>query len=96
MHTQTVHPDEATTALALMSTKTLEGVTVVRYVKTVPDENFLFIERDDGQAVAKYWSKGVVAHPNLSSRDKMVRDERQFIREHMVSGAGIIVRKVGF
>jgi transcription elongation GreA/GreB family factor len=37
MHTQTVHPDEATTALALMSLKTVEGVTEVWYVKTVPD-----------------------------------------------------------
>ena len=89
VHTRTVHTNEATTTLALMGPKTVEGVAQVRYVKTVPDENFLSIERDDGRAVAKDWSKGVVAHPNLLSRDRMVRDERRFIREHMVRGAGV-------
>ena len=87
MHTKTVHTNEATTALALMGPKTVEGVAEVQYVKTVPDENFLSIKGDDGQAVAKDWSKGLVAHPNLSSRDRMVRDERQFIREPVISGA---------
>jgi len=37
--------------------------------------------------MAKDWSKGVVAHPNSLSRDRMVRDESQFVREHVVSGA---------
>ena len=86
MHTKTIHTNEATTALALMGPKTVEGIAEVRYVKTVSDEDFLSIEGDDGRAVAKDWSEGVVAHPNSSSGDRMVRDERRFIWEHVVSG----------
>ena len=95
MHTKTVHSNEATTALALMGPKTVKGVAQVRYVKTVPDEDFLSIEGYDGRAVAKDWSKGIVAHPNLSSRDRMVRDERQFIREHVVSSACVCNQQGG-
>ncbi len=70
-------------------------------MKAILDEDFLSIEGDDGRAMAKDWSKGVVAHPNSSSRDRMVRDESQFVREHVVSGAcvgnqqGGLVRKTG-
>ena len=56
-------------------------------MKAIPDEDFLSIEGDDGQAVAKDWSKQIVAHPNPSSQDGMVRDERRIIREHMLGGA---------
>ena len=47
MHTKTVHTNEATSALALMGSKTVERVAEIRYVKTVPDEDFLSIEGDD-------------------------------------------------
>ena len=89
MHTKTVHSNEATTALALMGRKTVEGVAEVRYVKTVSDEDFLSIEGDDGRTMAKDWSKGVVAHTNPSSGDRMVRDERRFIWDHVVSGTSV-------
>jgi hypothetical protein len=95
VHAKTIHTNEATTALTLMGPKTVKGVAQVRYVKTVPDEDFLSIEGDDGRAMAKDWSKGIVAHPNSSSRDRMVRNERRFIREHVVRGAGVCNQQGG-
>ena len=89
MHAKTVHSNETTTALALMGPKTVEGVAEVRYVKTVSDENFLSIEGNDGRTVAKDWSERVVAHTNSSSGDRMVRDERRFIWDHVVSGTSV-------
>ena len=67
VHAKTIHANETTTALALMGPQTVKRVAKVRYVKTISDEEFLAIEGDDGRAMAKDWSKQIVAHPNPSS-----------------------------
>ena len=87
VHSKTIHTNETTTALTLMGPKAVERVAQVWYVEAVSDEDFLPIEGDDGRAVAKDWSKRIVAHSNPSPRDRMVRDECRLIREHVIGGS---------
>ena len=76
VHSKTIHTNETTAALTLMGPEAVERVAQVWYVEAVSDEDFLPIEGDDGRAVAKDWSKRIVAHSNPSPRYRMVRDER--------------------
>ena len=89
MHAKTVHANETTTPLTLMSPKTVERITEVRDVEAIPDEDLLAIEGDDGRAVAKVGGKRVVTHPNTPAQDRMVGNERQLIREHVVGTSGV-------
>ena len=87
MHAKTVHANETTILLTLMSPKTVERVTEVRDVEAIPDEDLLAIEGDDGCTVAKDGGKRVVTHSNTLARNRMVGNERRLIREHVVGGS---------
>jgi hypothetical protein len=51
--------------MLLVSSDTVKGVLQCQYVKTVSDENFLAIERDDGGPGTQNGRKRVVAHAYL-------------------------------
>jgi hypothetical protein len=51
----------------LVSSETVKRVLQHRYVKTVSDENFLAVERDDGRPGTQNGRKQVVAHAYSST-----------------------------
>ena len=89
MHAKTVHANETTTPLALMSLKTVQRVTEVWDMEAIPDEDRLAIEGDDSCTVTKDGGKRIVTHPNTPAQNRMVGNERRLIREHVVGGSGV-------
>jgi hypothetical protein len=57
VETQAVHSNEATSTLALMGAEAVQGISKVRDMETVPDQNLLPIERDDGGIIPTDWGK---------------------------------------
>jgi hypothetical protein len=68
VHAKTVHANEATTPLKMMSPKTVQRVTEVWDVEAIPDEDLLTIEGDDGCTLAKDGGKRFVTHPNTPAK----------------------------
>ncbi len=60
------HTNESTSALSLMGAQAVQRIPKVQYVEAIPDEDFLAIQRDDGGAIPKDWSKRIVAHASLT------------------------------
>jgi hypothetical protein len=75
IHPQTVHPNVTTALLMLMCSKAVQGVMKIWDMETMPNNNHLSVEGYDGGVVTQDWGKGVIAHANLMSRDRIVRDE---------------------
>ncbi len=57
VETQAVHSNEATSTLALMGAEAVQGISKVRDMETIPDKNFLPIQRDDGGTIPTDWGK---------------------------------------
>jgi hypothetical protein len=55
--TQTIHSNEATSALALMGVEAVQGISKVGNMETIPDQNLLPIQRDDGGTIPVNWGK---------------------------------------
>ena len=56
-------------------------------MEAIRDENFLAVKGYDRGAVAEDGSERVVTHSDAPARDRIVRDERGLIREHVVGGS---------
>ena len=68
VHTHAMQAKEATAFLVLLvSSSTIERIPQRRHVKTVPDENFIPVERYDGRPKTQNRRKQVVAHADLLS-----------------------------
>ncbi len=93
MKTWAAHADETATALSLMGSEAIQGIPEVRNVETISDEYLLTIQRDDGGAMPKDWSKGVIAHVYPSTNNGIVGDKCQFVGEHVVSGSHVSYEK---
>ncbi len=74
------HANESTSALSLMGAQAVQRIPKVRDVEAIPDEDFLTIQRDDGSAIPKDWSKRIVAHANLPPNNLIIRNESRLIR----------------
>ena len=60
------HANESTSSLPLMGAQAVQRIPKVRDGEAIPDEDFLAIQRDDGGAIPKDWSKRIVAHASLT------------------------------
>ncbi len=49
-------------------------------MEAISDEDLLAIQRDDGSAVPKDWSKQIIAHANLLPDDRIIGNESRLIR----------------
>ena len=58
-------------------------------METIADEDLLAVKGYDGGAVAEDGSKRVVTHSDAPTRDRVVRDERGFVRKHVIGGSGV-------
>ncbi len=74
------HANESTSSLPLMGAQAVQRIPKVRDGEAIPDEDFLAIQRDDGGAIPKDWSKRIVAHANLPPDNWIIRNESQLIR----------------
>ncbi len=74
------HANESTTALSMMGTQAVQRIVKVRDVEAISDEDLLAIQRDDGSAVSKDWSKPIVAHANSPPKDRIIGNKSQLIR----------------
>jgi hypothetical protein len=75
MEAQAIHPNEPTPAVLLMGLETVKMISEVGNMETIPDEDSLAIQRDDGRPMPKNWGKGVIAHTYAPSSDRIVRDK---------------------
>jgi hypothetical protein len=57
MEIQAIHSNEATSTLALMGAEAVQGVSKVGDMETIPDQNLLPIQRDDGRTIPMDWGK---------------------------------------
>jgi hypothetical protein len=57
VETQAVHSNEATSMLVLMGMEAVQWISKVRNMETIPDQNLLPIQRDDGRSIPMDWSK---------------------------------------
>ena len=57
VETQAVPSNEATSMLALMGAKAVQGISKVGNMETIPDQNLLLIQRDDGSTIPADWGK---------------------------------------
>jgi hypothetical protein len=55
--TKAIHSNEATSALALMGMEAVREISKVRNMETIPDQNLLPIQRDDGGIIPANWGK---------------------------------------
>jgi hypothetical protein len=79
VETQAVHSNEATSVLALMVAEAAQGISTVGDMETIPDQNFLPIQWDDGETIPMDWSKWVIAHADLPTNDWVVWDKYWFV-----------------
>jgi hypothetical protein len=49
-------------------------------VDAISDEDILAIQRDDGSAIPKDWSKQIIAHANLPPDNRIIGNESRLIR----------------
>ena len=57
VETQAVHSNEATSTLALMGAEAVQGISKVGDMETIPDQNLLPVQRDDGVTIPTDWGK---------------------------------------
>jgi hypothetical protein len=57
VETQAVHSNEATSTLVLMGAEAVQGISKVGDMETIPDQNLLPIQRDDGGTIPADWGK---------------------------------------
>jgi hypothetical protein len=93
MKTWAAHANETATVLSLMGSEAIQGILEVRNAETISDEYLLTIQRDDGGAMPKDWSKGVIAHVYPSTDNGIIGDKCQFVGEHVVSGPRVSYEK---
>ncbi len=55
IETQAIHSNEATSALTLMGAEAVQGISKVRNMETIPDQNLLPVQRDDGGNIPMDW-----------------------------------------
>jgi hypothetical protein len=89
MHARVMTANETTTALTKMHAKAVEWNAKRGDVEDITNKQALPIERDDGRTPPKGRSIGVVSHPTTEVLNRFVGDERQAIRNHMISHPSI-------
>ena len=57
VETQAVHSNEATSTQTLMSVEAVQRITKVGNMETIPDQNLLPIQKDDGSTIPTDWGK---------------------------------------
>ena len=57
VESQAVHSNRATSDLTLMGMEAVQGISKVRNIETIPDQNLLPIQRDDGGTIPTDWGK---------------------------------------
>jgi hypothetical protein len=75
--------------LTLVCLETVKGIVMGGDMQAVPDKDAFTIERDDGQACAKDWGKGVVLHANVAARDRVIGYTCRFVGNHVIRCARV-------
>ncbi len=57
VETQAIHSNEARFTLMLMDAEAVQGISKVRNMETILDQNLLLIQRDDGRTIPTNWGK---------------------------------------
>ncbi len=57
MEIQEIHSNEATSALTLMGAEAVQGISKLGNMETIPDQNLLPVQRDDGGTILTNWGK---------------------------------------
>jgi len=88
-HAGVVGPDETATTLFEMGAKAVQRHREARNVESVPHQNSLTIEGDNGRPPSKNREVGAVAHANPQVGSRFVGYKRRFVWKHMVRGARV-------
>ncbi len=85
VHARVMTANKTTTELMKMHAKAVEWKATHGDVEDITNKLALPVKRDDDCTPPKDRSIGVVSHPNTEVLNRFVGDERQAIRNHMIS-----------